>query len=79
MVKRKNTFDKTYNNFSQPPSQSYGPVKGATSARGVARGVEAREFRQIGHVGCSRSHGSTHLRWKTWPQSGKSLSVSLSL
>lgn len=54
-------------------------ASGTTSARGVASGVGNGDVRQSGHEGCSRSHGSTHLTWNTWPQSGSCRSSSLSL
>uniref|UniRef100_A0A0A9DKT6 Uncharacterized protein n=1 Tax=Arundo donax TaxID=35708 RepID=A0A0A9DKT6_ARUDO len=41
-------------------------------------GLGSGEVRQTGHVGRSRSHGSTHSRWNRWPQSGSARTTSLS-
>lgn len=54
-------------------------ARGTTSARGVESGVGKGDVRQTGHVGCSRNHASTHLRWKRWLQSGSNRSMSVSL
>lgn len=51
-------------------------ANGVTSASGVGMGLGNGEVRQTGHVGCCRSHGSTHSRWNRWPHSGSIRSTS---
>jgi hypothetical protein len=63
----------------QPSHQSLLLANGTTSARGVDRGVGSGDVLQTGQVGCSRNHGSIHLRWKRWLQSGSSRSISVLL
>lgn len=53
--------------------------KGVIWLQEMQREVGEGEFLHIGQVAWSRSHGSTHLTWKRWPQWGNTKSMSVSL